>query len=159
MSLPRLKKQLAPLNRDQLEELIADLYSARKEAKEYLDFWAEPDQKKMLDKYMTAVRRVFFSGGVTPRRRPSLTDLNHLVHNFMTLPMDHEMTASFLFAVVEHEADWLELRWRRLSYRTSIYKNLNNLRLYIENLPNGEEEKWKIRLERTIERVDALFVI
>ena len=43
MSKTALKKVLAGMTAQQLTELITDLYEARSEAKEYLDFYINPD--------------------------------------------------------------------------------------------------------------------
>lgn len=44
MSKAEVKKYIKSLERDSLEELVMDLYSARKEAKEYLEYiWVVHD--------------------------------------------------------------------------------------------------------------------
>lgn len=43
------------MDKEQLVQLILDTYSARKETKEYLDFFLNPDVEKLLAKYELAV--------------------------------------------------------------------------------------------------------
>ncbi len=50
MSKATLKKELKNFDADQLREILLDLYSARKEAKEYLDFFVDPDIDALLEK-------------------------------------------------------------------------------------------------------------
>lgn len=50
MSKAQLKKELANMDAVQLRELILDLYSAKKEAKEYFEFFLEPDVNKLTEK-------------------------------------------------------------------------------------------------------------
>lgn len=50
MSKTKLKKLLEHLDRDQMTQMILDLYDARPEAKDYLDFYSEPDIDSRLDK-------------------------------------------------------------------------------------------------------------
>ncbi len=171
MSKAGLKKQLANMTADQLRELVLELYDIRKEAKEYLDYWANPDPRKAVEKAEKEVRRVFYTSLTTPRRRPALSDLNTIVRHFMTLALDRDLTAEFLLYVAETECEWLEQRWRRLSYRTSMLKNLDSATLFLENAYNdaaGEEEvtdktvnpalnPYQIRLERLQDRVHSLF--
>lgn len=57
MSKVQLRKELKLLTKPQLEELILDLYEARKEAKEYLDFFVNPDVESMFGKYVEAVNK------------------------------------------------------------------------------------------------------
>lgn len=62
MSKTILKKELKQLDKEQLEQLILDLYSARKEAKAYLDFFAEPDIDKLTEKYMLVIEKEMTRG-------------------------------------------------------------------------------------------------
>lgn len=55
MSKAQLKKELATMDADQLRELILDVYSAKKEAKEYFEFFLNPDVKKLTDKVALAI--------------------------------------------------------------------------------------------------------
>jgi len=45
MSKAEVKKYIRSLERNSLEELVMDLYSARKEAKEYLEYVIKPNDK------------------------------------------------------------------------------------------------------------------
>lgn len=51
MSKASLKKELSGMDKDQLIQMLLDAYSARKEIKEYLDFFLDPDVKKLTEKY------------------------------------------------------------------------------------------------------------
>lgn len=62
MSKIQLKKELATLDREQLTQLILDLYSARKEAKAYFDFFLEPDVSKLMEKYRGSIEKEFSRG-------------------------------------------------------------------------------------------------
>lgn len=62
MSKTQFKKELASLDRGQLVTLLLDLYSARKEAKEYFDFFCNPDQDKLFDKYIAVVDKELSRG-------------------------------------------------------------------------------------------------
>ena len=165
MSKARLKKQLLNMTAEQLSELLLELYDIRKEARDYLEFWVDPDPAKTVAKAEKEVRMIFYTSTAVPRRKPSLSELNRIVKHFMTLGLDRDSTAEFLLYVAETECGWLELRWRRLSYRSSMKKNLEAADLYIENAfpeaSNSEhllkENPCTIRLERLRERVSSLF--
>ena len=49
MSKAEVKKYIKSLERGSLEELVMDLYSARKEAKEYLEYVIKPNDKGKLE--------------------------------------------------------------------------------------------------------------
>ena len=51
MSKAEVKKYIKSVERDSLEELVMDLYSARKEAKEYLEYVIKPNDKGKLEEY------------------------------------------------------------------------------------------------------------
>lgn len=57
MSKLQLKKELAGMDREQLIELLTDAYSARREIKEYLDFFLNPDVDKLRTKFEIAVSK------------------------------------------------------------------------------------------------------
>lgn len=158
MSKARLKKIMQGMTADQLSELVMELYDARKEAREYLEYWSDPQPEKWVEKAKKDICRVFYLHGENPRRRPSLSDLNTIVKHFMTLGIDRDLTSDVLLYVAETECEWLEQRWRRLSYRTSMMKNLDAARLYIENAyPEGESNPYQIRLDRLQDQVATLF--
>ncbi len=57
MSKTTLKRELVNMDKEQLIELILEVYAARKDAKEYFEFFLNPDVGKLLDKYELAVSK------------------------------------------------------------------------------------------------------
>ena len=57
MSKTQLKKELAAMTAEQIAELVLELYAARPEAKEYLDFFIKPDIGSKLAKTKTLVSK------------------------------------------------------------------------------------------------------
>ena len=57
MSKTTLKKQLALMTAGQIAELVLDLYAARPEAKEYLDFYVQPDIDKRLERAKSNIKK------------------------------------------------------------------------------------------------------
>ena len=60
MSKAEVKKYIKSLERNSLEELVMDLYSARKEAKEYLEYVIKPNDKGKLEEYREIITKEFF---------------------------------------------------------------------------------------------------
>ena len=60
MSKAKLKKYLQTLSKKQIIEVMLELYDARKEAKEYLEFYLTPDSNAELEKCKKAIRQEFF---------------------------------------------------------------------------------------------------
>ncbi len=156
MSKAKLKKALGGLEKEQLIETMLELYDARKDAKDWLEFWLDPDPKKACEKAKAAVHRVFYAGTDNVRRRPSLTNLNKIVKDFITVCYDRDEVADFLIYVAETETEWLEGRYRRISYRSSLKKNIDTAVLYCEN--NFPEGRFNLRLDKLKERANALYV-
>lgn len=75
MSKAALKKALKEIDRDGLAEIICEMYDARPEAKEYLEFWINPDVDKELDKYKQKIFKLFFISEGKPRKSPGFTDI------------------------------------------------------------------------------------
>lgn len=51
MSKAQLKKHLLKLTQEEIIDVILELYDARKEAKEYLEFYMNPNDDIKLDEY------------------------------------------------------------------------------------------------------------
>ena len=64
MSKSTIKKLLQSMTKEDIIEMVLDMYSARKEAKEYLEFYAEPDEKGKLEEYKAIIQEEFY-----PKRR------------------------------------------------------------------------------------------
>lgn len=56
MSKAQLKKHLSALNKEQIIEVMLELYDARKEAKEYLEFYLNPNEDEKLEEYKRIIR-------------------------------------------------------------------------------------------------------
>lgn len=59
MSKAQLKKYLQTLPHEQIVQVVLDLYDARKAAKEYLEFYMDPDAAKAVENAKKAVLKVF----------------------------------------------------------------------------------------------------
>jgi len=60
MGLRDIKKELKKLNKDQLIDLISDLYKKDKTTKEFLDFFVKPNERELLNKYRDVVFQAFY---------------------------------------------------------------------------------------------------
>ena len=59
MSKAALKKHLQSLNREQLIETVLEMYDNMKPVKEYLEFFLNPNEKEMFEKYRTIIVNEF----------------------------------------------------------------------------------------------------
>jgi len=64
MSKSSVKKLLASMSKDEIVGMVMELYDARKEAKEYLEYYAAPNELEKLEKYKRIIEEEFY-----PKRR------------------------------------------------------------------------------------------
>ena len=84
MSKARLKKHLQALPKERVIEIMLELYDARKEAKDYLEFYLAPDSNAELEKCKKTIRQEFF-----PTRgfseKPSFSKCRKVISDFQKL--------------------------------------------------------------------------
>lgn len=61
MSKTTVRRLLSSLSREQLVEVVMELYDARKEAHDYLEYYANPDEEKLLEKSKTLIDKEFMT--------------------------------------------------------------------------------------------------
>lgn len=69
MSKAKLKKHLLSLTKEQITNIVLELYDARKEAKDYLEFYLAPDCNAELEKSKKAIRNEFSQPVDFPKSR------------------------------------------------------------------------------------------
>lgn len=99
MSKTTLKKQLNLLDREQLIEVMLELYDARKEAREYLEYYVNPDEKKMHEKYKAIIQKEFFPQKGRAKGRTSVC--KKALKEFITLHPSPRLIADLRLFLVE----------------------------------------------------------
>ena len=121
MSKASLKKELATFNAEQLREIILDLYNARKEAKEYLEFFINPDIEKLNDKTTEALKKEI---GRVKRRMvsPRWTRVNAILKNYDTLRPGPEHVIKIYWTAVKLAAVEMSLYYVSATFETGLMK-------------------------------------
>ena len=60
MGLTDIKKELKKLDKDKLIDLVADLYKKNKSVKEFFDFYINPNEQELFNKYRNKVFEAFY---------------------------------------------------------------------------------------------------
>ena len=60
MGIREVKNNLKNLNKNQLIDLIGELYNKNKSVKEFFDFYVNPNEKELLSKYREKVFETFY---------------------------------------------------------------------------------------------------
>lgn len=91
MSKSQVKKLLAGMSKEEVINVVLELYDARKEARDYLDYFVNPDEAGELEKFKKIVLKEFDDNGMRmpPCRfsvcRKALSDFKKLAPSTETL--------------------------------------------------------------------------
>ncbi|MCM1331504.1 MAG: DUF6155 family protein [Bacteroides sp.] len=99
MSKTTLKKQIKELTKEQLIEVMLELYDARKEAREYLEYYVNPDENKMFEKYNAIIHKEFFPQKGRAKGRTSVC--KKAIKDFISLHPSPKLIAELKFSTVE----------------------------------------------------------
>jgi len=98
MGLTEIKKELKKLDKDKLIDLVAELYKKNKAVKEFFDFYVNPDESALFDKYRNKVFEAFY-----PKRGYSLKlkDGKQAISEFKKLGTSSDLLADLMLFYVE----------------------------------------------------------
>lgn len=98
MGLIDIKKELKKLDKDKLIELVADLYKKNKSVKEFFDFYIEPNERELINKYRERVFNAFY-----PKRGLgyNLKEGKAAISDFKKMGPSSELLASLMLYYVE----------------------------------------------------------
>lgn len=99
MSKTSLKKQLKSLTKEQLVEVMLELYDARKEAREYMEYYVNPDENKMFEKYSAIIQKEFFPQKGRAKGRTSVC--KKAIKDFKSLHPSPRLIAEIGFSLPE----------------------------------------------------------
>ena len=91
MSKSQVKKLLTGMSKEEVINVVMELYDARKEARDYLDYYANPDEKSELEKFKKIVLKEFDEDGIPTSQcrfsvcRKALSDFKKLSPSTVTL--------------------------------------------------------------------------
>lgn len=110
MSKTTVSKALSQLDRDSLKGLILELYAARREARDWLEFWAEPDIEKEYKKAIERISKLHFLPSKKPRAKVAASDISAVLKNFKSLCPDPERIGYLMLTTGELMYNWLVAR-------------------------------------------------
>jgi len=146
MGLKEVKSELNKLDKDALIKHISELYKKFKPVKEYLDFYINPDEKKLLEQYKDKVTEGFF-----PKRGDSikLSISRKAINDFKKLGVSQEYLADLLLHFVECGVKLTNTYGDiNENFYTSVENTYDKALQIIDN--NGLLEKFKARAIKII---------
>lgn len=99
MSKAEEKKYIKALDRQGLEQLVLDLYSAREEAKEFLEYAVHPNDKAKFEQYKEIITNEFFPKRGDGKKRFSVC--KKAVSDFKALTPDQLLLCDLMLCVPE----------------------------------------------------------
>lgn len=115
MSKLKLKKHLLALDKSHVIELIMEMYGSHKEAKEYFEFYLNPNEREQFEKYRRVIEKEFdFDKG---RRRVSVA--KKAIASFAKLKPSEPLIAELMIHFV---LVGCKLTYDNGSYSESFYK-------------------------------------
>jgi hypothetical protein len=98
MGLKDIKKELKKLDKDKLIDLVADLYKKNKSVKEFFDFYINPNERELFNKYRDKVFEAFY-----PKRgfNLKLKDGKQAIIEFKKLEPSSDLLADLMLFYVE----------------------------------------------------------
>jgi hypothetical protein len=98
MGLIDIKKELKKLDKDKLIDLVTDLYKKNKSVKEFFDFYVNPNERELFEKYRDKVFEAFY-----PKRgyNYKLKDGKQAISDFKKLGPSTDFLADLMLFYVE----------------------------------------------------------
>jgi hypothetical protein len=98
MSIAVLKKELMKFDNSKLIEMMLELYKKNKSVQEYFDFFINPDENKLFEKYSAKVYEAFF-----PKRGDELKlkEGRQAISDFKKLEPSAELLVTLMLFYVE----------------------------------------------------------
>lgn len=155
MSKASLKKELKNYSRQELTDLIIELYDRQKESREFLEYWLNPDIDKYIEKTKLAIDKIFATSTGTLRKNPKLAELKDIAKKFAVMVPDAELVSEIKVYSVEKYERWLtdkkELR------KTYVMKLKNFIDTTIETVESHDlNQIFEVRLEQLKERYNKI---
>lgn len=152
MSKVALKKYLNTLQKGEIIEMVLDLYDARKEAKEYLEYYLNPDEKEKLKEYKTIILNESFPKRGDRKCRFSVC--RKAIADFRKLYPAPENLADLMLYLVENACEAADL-WGDLweSFYDSTESNFEATMKFITK--NGLLPKFQKRIEAALKNTES----
>lgn len=100
MSKTALRKELEQMSAEQLRQIILEAYDARKETRDYFEFFINPDVKRFMEKQKSLIAKEL-SRVKWGRSRARVTVIKKAVRDFTSLNPGPEAVLDMIFAAIE----------------------------------------------------------
>ncbi len=149
MSKATIKRKLMTMSKDKIIDMVLEMYDARKEAKEYLEFYANPDEDGKLEEYKKIIIEEFYPRKRTSEPKTRFAVCRKAVSDYKKLKPSPENLADLMLCYVECACqftyDFGDM-WEQ--YYISVENNFNKTLAFIKKL--NLLEYFKPRLKQCV---------
>lgn len=132
MSKTQLKKLLSSMTAGQIAEMVMDLYNARPEAKEYLDFFCNPDIESKLTKARAAIKKEMWRTS-RGRNRMRFTRIRKTVKDIASLNPGPEPVAEIMTYAIEEMCRVGADQWIKDATQNAAAKHIIDTLKFLNN--------------------------
>lgn len=148
MSKAQLKKYIQSLDREHLEDFVMDIYSDVKPAKEYLDFFLNPDIDKVVQKTELALYSKIFKRNGDPVLRLKFTKINDIMKDFTTKVKDPHIVADMMGYLLSLLCQYGSRYCHSESFVRSVVANFGRFSKWL--VSNGLEKEYAEKMAKLI---------
>ncbi len=148
MSKAQLKKKLIALTKEQVIDVVLELYDARKEAKEFLEFYLNPDDDAKLEEYKKIILDEFYPSRGEPKFRFSIC--RKAISDFKKLKSHPACVADLMLYYIEVGVNFTAEcgdMWEQ--YYTTLETNFEKALEYI--VEHDFVDEYRARIEKMLE--------
>lgn len=150
MSKRDLKKELNVLSKEEIINVVLELYDARKEAKEWLEFFINPNEDIEVEKYKKLIRNEFSPDRGEAKYRFSVC--KKAISDFKKLkPSPDKLADLMLFYIETGVQTTIQYGDMWEQYYTALENNFDKTVVFI--VQNGLIDQYKTRIEELMESV------
>ncbi len=155
--MPRtaIKEMLQSMTKEDIIELVLDMYATREQAKEYLDYHAEPDENSKLDEYKAIIKDEFYPANKRKEPKARFTICRQTLESFKKFKPSAdalaELMVSYMEWVTKFTYDYGEMR---LQYYDALVCNFGKTIQHL--VATRLWDKYEIRLEQCTNWLDDI---
>lgn len=99
MSKIQVKKLLNSMDKADIVSLVLDMYDTKKEIKEFLEYYVNPNEKEKFEKYKLIIEKEYSLTALNPKTRLSVA--KKAISDFSKLSPSPELEAELMIFLVE----------------------------------------------------------
>jgi hypothetical protein len=149
MSKPALKKHLQSLTKEQVIEIVLEMYENMKPVKEYLEFFLNPNEKEMFEKYRAVIINEFYPKGKYTEPKTRFSVGKKAIAEFRALKPAPELLGDLMVTLAENACkftyDYGDM-WEQ--YYNSAATNYELALKYLQK--NNLLDKFKLRCKECV---------